>query len=106
MDLYETVIDNSGYRCFLLNTKSHSTAQNWEVWERSHPQEDRLIPGTRSFTEAAEQMGVVVVYISNPSTKNQDGTVAAPKHVGLNTEEITNRLLLRDNVSDKSPRRK
>jgi acid phosphatase len=106
MDLDETVIDNSGYQSFLFKAKSQSTAQNWEVWEKSYPQEARLVPGARSFIEAAEQMGVAVVYISNRSTKNQDAAIAAIKHVGLNTEEISNRLLLRDNTSDKSPRRK
>jgi len=106
MDLDETVIDNSGYQSFLFKTKSQSTAQNWEVWEKGYPQEVRLIPGARSFIEAAEQMGVAVVYITNRNAKNQDGTIAALKHVGLNTEEIANRLLLRDTTSDKSPRRK
>jgi acid phosphatase len=106
MDLDETVIDNSAYQSFLFRTKAQSTPQNWEVWEKSYPQEVRLVPGAKAFVEAAEQLGVAVVYISNRSTKNQDGTIAAIKHVGLNTEDIAGRLLLRDLASDKTPRRK
>lgn len=106
MDLDETVIDNSGYQSFLFNSRAQSTAQNWEVWEKNYPQEVRLVPGAKAFVDAAEQMGVAVVYISNRNAKNQDGTIAALKHVGLNTEDIANRLLLRDNISDKTPRRK
>ena len=106
MDLDETVIDNSAYQSFLYREKAQSTAQNWEVWEKGYPQEVRLVPGAKAFVDAAEQMSVAVVYISNRGTKNQEGTIAALKHVGLSTEDISNRLLLRDNTSDKTPRRK
>src|SRR5581483_1048691 len=106
MDLDETVLDNSGYQSFLYREKATSNAPNWEVWEKSYPQEVRLVPGAKAFVEAAEQQGVAVVYISNRTTKNQEGTIAALKHVGLNTDEIANRLLLRELNPDKSPRRK
>jgi 5'-nucleotidase (lipoprotein e(P4) family) len=106
MDLDETVLDNSAYQSFLYREKALSTAQNWEVWEKSYPQEVRLIPGAKAFIEAAEQLGVAAVYISNRTTKNQTATIAALEHVGLNTSDIGSRLLLRDNASDKTARRK
>ena len=106
MDLDETVLDNSGYQSFLYREKLASTTQNWEVWEKSYSQEVRLVPGAKAFVEAAEQLGVTVVYLSNRTTKNQEGTIAALKHVGLNTDELANRLLLRDALPDKTARRK
>jgi hypothetical protein len=71
----------------------------WEVWERDFPQEVRLIPGAKPFIEAAEQMGVTVIYISNRVTKHQASTIAALKNVGLNTEDIANRILLKEQTS-------
>ncbi len=106
LDLDETVIDNSAYQSFLYREKTTSTTENWEVWEKRYPQEVRLVPGAKAFVEAAEQLGVAAVYISNRNAKNQAGTVAALEHVGLNTNDIASRLLLRDNTSDKSARRK
>jgi 5'-nucleotidase (lipoprotein e(P4) family) len=105
MDLDETVIDNSGYQSFLDREKLSFTDPTWEVWERDFPQEVRLIPGAKPFIEAAEQMGVTVIYISNRAAKNQAGTVAALKNVGLNTEDLANRLLLKEQTSDKTARR-
>jgi acid phosphatase len=106
MDLDETVLDNSAYQSFLYREKAQSAAQNWEVWEKNYPQEVQLVPGAKAFVDAAEQLGVAAVYISNRSAKNQEATVAALKHVGLNTDDLANRLMLRADTSDKTARRK
>src|SRR5262249_1430586 len=67
--------------------------------------EVRLIPGAREFIESAEKMGVTVVYISNRVVNYESSTIAALKHVGLNTRDIEKRILLREQSSDKTSRR-
>lgn len=106
MDLDETVFDNSGFYTFLYREKLNYSDELWERWERDFPQEVGLVPGAQGFVEEAERMGVAVVYISNRMAKHQSSTIAALHAVGLNTEGIGERLLLREQASDKTARRK
>jgi 5'-nucleotidase (lipoprotein e(P4) family) len=106
MDLDETVLDNSAFQSFLDREKlSHSDAL-WGIWERDFPQEVGLIPGAKAFIEAAEELGVTVVYLSNRDEKLRDSTITALRHNGLNIKGIDNRLLLKTTTSDKTERRK
>src|SRR5262249_14798127 len=77
----------------------------WEIWEKDYPKEVGLVPGARSFLERAEKLGVTPVYISNRGEKNRPSTIAALAHNGLNTDNIDNRLFLKEASSDKSARR-
>ncbi|HYE74971.1 MAG TPA: HAD family acid phosphatase [Blastocatellia bacterium] len=105
MDLDETVFDNGGYQALMYREKLSYIEELWSRWERDYPQDVRLVPGAKAFIDAAEQMGIAVVYISNRLTKNQSSTIAAIKHLDLSTENIDARLLLRDQSSDKTSRR-
>lgn len=106
MDLDETVVDNSAFQSFLDRERLNYSDALWERWEKDFPREVRLIPGAKGFIEAAERMGVTVVYISNRLVKHQDSTIAALKNLGLNTEGIADRILLKEQTSDKTARRK
>lgn len=106
LDLDETVFDNSGFQSFLDRERRDYSDPLWETWERDFPEEVRPVPGAKAFIAAAEQMGVVVVYLSNRLVKYRDSTVAALKHLGLNTEGLEERLLLKDQSSDKTTRRR
>ncbi len=108
MDLDETVIDNSGFQSFIDREKLNYSDALWDVWEKSYPDEVRLIPGAKAFIAGAENLGVTVVYLSNRLTKNSAGTASALTRLGLNTEGLTDRLLLKEagGSSDKTARRK
>jgi acid phosphatase len=108
MDLDETVIDNSGFQSFLDREKLEYSDALWDLWEKNYPGEVRLIPGAKGFIAGAENLGVTVVYPSNRLTKNSAGTVSVLTRLGLNTEAIRDRLLLKDagSGSDKTARRK
>lgn len=105
MDLDETVIDNAGFQSYIDREKLTYSDQLWEKWESGYPTEVRLIPGSRSFIERAEAMGVTVIYLSNRLTKHKESTIKALTHVGLSTEGIDQRLLLKEDSSNKTKRR-
>jgi acid phosphatase len=106
MDLDETVLDNSAFQSFLDRERLNYSDALWGIWERDFPQEVGLIPGAKAFIEAAEQLGVTVVYISNRDEKLRASTIAALRQNGLSLERIDSRLLLKTTTSDKTERRK
>jgi 5'-nucleotidase (lipoprotein e(P4) family) len=105
MDLDETVLDNASFQSFLDRERLAYSDALWDTWEKQYPDEVRLVPGAKAFIEAAEGMGITVVYITNRLTRNKAATVEALKHNGLNTENIEERLLLKEAASDKTVRR-
>lgn len=105
MDLDETVLDNAGFQSFLDRERLAYSEALWETWEKDYPEETRLVPGAKAFIEAAEGMGVTVVYISNRLTRHKAAAIRALTHNGLRVDNIEERLLLRENASDKTARR-
>ena len=108
MDLDETVIDNSGFQSFLDREKLNYADPLWDSWEKDYPDEVRLIPGAKGFIAGAENLGITVIYLSNRLTKNSAGTVTALTRLGLNTDNLSDRLMLKEagQSSDKTARRK
>jgi acid phosphatase len=107
MDLDETVLDNSVFQTFLYQNNLEYTEALWEVYEKDYPDEVTLVPGAKDFIAKAGSNGVTVVYISNRSEQNRQSTIKALERLGINTENINERLLLKkkDESSDKSTRR-
>src|SRR5919197_4729173 len=99
MDLDETVLDNSAFQSFLDRDKLNHSDALWAIWERDFPQEVGPIPGAKAFIDAAEQLGVTVVYISNRDEKLRASTIAALRQNGLSLEGIDDRLLLQTKPS-------
>jgi len=106
MDLDETVMDNGGYESFLIREGVGDSPALWDVWERDFASEVAVVLGAKAFIEAAEQMGVTVVYITNRMMKYRDETVAALQSMGLSVEGIDRRLFLKESTTDKTERRK
>ncbi|MBI1916155.1 MAG: hypothetical protein HYS12_15690 [Planctomycetes bacterium] len=108
LDLDETVLDNSAFQTFLDRERLPYGDRYWEEWEENYPQEVRAIPGACEFIQEAQKKGVTAVYISNRLEKYKASTVRALEHLGIATEGIPNRLLLRADgaPSDKTGRRK
>jgi acid phosphatase len=108
LDLDETVLDNSRYQGWLYDHATTFNRDTWAVWEQQHTDEAGLVPGAREFINEVERLrdpDVTVFYISNRLAKNQKAAIEVLQHLQLNTKDIDKRLLLRDNGSDKEPRR-
>src|SRR5262249_34049070 len=99
MDLDETVLDNSPFEGYLLQHGLTFSDELWNVWERDHADDVRLVPGAKSFIDLAEEQKVSVVYISNRLTKYAASTEAALRHLGIGGDNLSERLLLRDGPS-------
>ena len=108
MDLDETVFDNSPFQAYLILHGLTYTDELWALWERDHAADVRLVPGAAAFIHSAERQGVTVVYISNRLTEYVKSTEEALHLLGLGTDNLGDRLLLKEQggSSDKTARRK
>jgi acid phosphatase len=100
LDLDETVFDNAPFQTWLYRYGVGFSPQRWEVWERDHADEVRLVPGARDFIRGAEGAGVTVFYLSNRLKKHRAATVSALARLGLHTATIDQRLLLAASATD------
>jgi acid phosphatase len=107
MDLDETVLDNSAFESFLFENDAEYSDDLWEMYERDYPGAVRLVPGAQQFIKKAEERGVTVIFISNRLEENCGSTANALQRLGINTEGIEQRLLLKKKgaSSDKTSRR-
>jgi 5'-nucleotidase (lipoprotein e(P4) family) len=106
MDLDETVLDNSGYETWLFQHGTVYSDDSWKRWEKDHGDDVALVPGALDLIRGAEQMGVRVVFISNRFEENRDATTRTLHRLGIDTQDIDERLLLTTGSSDKTARRK
>ncbi len=98
MDLDETVIDNSGYQVYLDKTGKNYERSSWRSWVRFQaltPRAQRAVPGAVEFIRAVEDMGYEVVFISNRYQDSLQDTVSVLKAIGVEIDDIENRLFLR-----------
>jgi 5'-nucleotidase (lipoprotein e(P4) family) len=107
MDLDETVLDISSFQTFLYENELEFTYDLWFEYEKRGVEEVFLVPGAWEFIERAEGLGVAVIYLSNRHAANREHTVAVLARLGLNVEDIEERIYLKPTgaSSDKSPRR-
>ncbi len=107
LDLDQTVLDITSFQTFVYQSGLSYTPARWSVYEQAGVEEVLLVPGAGEFIAEAEALGVSVIYLSNRNEANQEFTIAALEHVGLNTEGIEDRIYLKPTgaSSDKSPRR-
>jgi len=106
-DLDETVLDNSAFQTALYAAGSEYQQHLWDEYEKNHPDQTRLVPGAKGFIDLCHRLGVSPVYISNRSEPFRASTVKALELLGINIENIDERLLLKaeGGSSDKASRR-
>jgi acid phosphatase len=77
------------------------------LYEREYPDEVALVPGAKQFIRKAEGMRVTMVFVSNRLKDHRKSTIKALHRLGINTENIDDRLFLKKKggSSDKSARR-
>lgn len=76
LDVDETVLDNSAYQARLVLDDASYSSESWKSWVREEAA--GAVPGARSFTQAAVEKGVQVIYLTN-----RDADVEAPTRDNL-----------------------
>jgi 5'-nucleotidase (lipoprotein e(P4) family) len=109
MDLDETVLDNSLYQTFLMDSGHRYTIGSWDEFVCREAERIGLVPGAGEFIDACRDLGVEVIFISNRREVNRPATLKTLDHHGLYVEGMEDplnmKLLLKSVTSSKSPRR-
>lgn len=98
LDLDETVVNNHGYQNYMYREGVGYTPQSWSAWceyQAKHPQAAPLVPGAKEYIEQAENLGYTVFYVSNRYQRDKGVTIELLDHLGINTNDIETRMLLR-----------
>jgi 5'-nucleotidase (lipoprotein e(P4) family) len=105
LDLDETVIDNRGYQSTILRNGWAFDPKLWLKWEKNHAADVVMVPGAKEFIEQCQQAHIAIVYISNRTEINRDGTKAILDRLGIAVPDA--QLLLNKSTTntDKSTRR-
>lgn len=112
LDVDETVLDNSPAQAFLVRSDLAYCPDHWGRWIAQRAAAP--IPGAVAFTQAAEQAGVKVFYVTNRACSKDDcrakeDTMALMQRLGFARANDPKAFLLqneeKDWTSDKSTRR-
>jgi len=82
-DVDETVVLNLGYEYHDARTGTGYNAAAWDAWEKSGAGAVTAVPGAAMAVRDLRAMGVAVIFNTNRSSTNADGTVRAIKAAGL-----------------------
>lgn len=102
VDIDETVLDNSPYEVHLIKNNLVNSSKLWTEWVKM--KSAKALPGALEFALFAKQNNVEVYYISNRSVKNYLPTLNNLLKEGFPFADSVH-ILLKDETSDKSPRR-
>jgi acid phosphatase len=72
LDVDETVLDNAAYQARLVRQNATYGSDSWNAWVRER--KATPVPGALAFTQAAERMGVEVIYLTNRDHSVEDAT--------------------------------
>jgi 5'-nucleotidase (lipoprotein e(P4) family) len=102
LDIDETVLDNSPYQAWCVQTGNKFSKESWAKWVK---QADATpLTGALDFTRYAKQNGVEVIYISNRHVSQLDATLqnlSATNFPNASAEFV----FLKDSTSNKKYRR-
>jgi 5'-nucleotidase (lipoprotein e(P4) family) len=110
MDLDSTVLDNTRFDLFLLANNLKFSHKIRKDWISRHPGGVSLVPGALDFIRAVKAQQVEVIFITNRPSDQKEITFSTLKHLGVFPEDaelkqIEDRLLLREDMRSKEPRR-
>lgn len=102
VDIDETMLDNSPFETYSINTGEAYTKENWSNWTSQI--KAKALPGAAEFSRYAESKGVEVFYISNRSVDEFDVTLQNLQNEKFAFADSTH-LFLKTTTSSKKPRR-
>jgi 5'-nucleotidase (lipoprotein e(P4) family) len=101
-DLDETVLDNSAYSGWQLDSDQPYGKDTWAKWVEL--EEATLVAGAKEFLDYADQLGVKIFYVSNRLEGSLDVTMSNMKALELPQVEAGN-FYLKSETSNKTARR-
>lgn len=102
IDLDETVLNNLPYNEMLIDSSEVFTQESWSKWVNKKIA--TKVPGSLEFINYAKSKNVKIVYLSNRRVENYEPTKENLITLGYPFDDDT-LMLLRDETSDKTPRR-
>ena len=93
LDIDETVLDNSPFQARMIEQNSDYNPVEWEKWVRE-AQADAT-PGAIAFTNAAHDLGITVIYLSNRNADTEPETRQNLSALGFPVSEKTDVVLLK-----------
>ncbi len=102
IDLDETVLNNLPYNEMLIDSSEVFTQESWSKWVNKKIA--TKVPGSLEFINYAKSKKVKIVYLSNRRVENYEPTKENLITLGYPFDDDT-LMLLRDETSDKTPRR-
>jgi len=72
LDVDETVLDNAAYQARLVRQNATYDGTSWNAWVRER--KATPVPGAVAFTQAAQRMGVEVIYLTNRDHAVEEAT--------------------------------
>ncbi len=111
LDLDETVLDNTAYSAYLIQSGLKHSKRRWQDWNRRNTDKIGLVPGAKAFIDRMKDANVHVAFVSNRSEEIRDVTVRILVNLGLGEKDElldrdTLRLLLRTDSGSKQARRR
>lgn len=88
LDLDETVLDNSGYQAWLLQSGEGFTLPTWDQWlqfQAAVPAGQKALPGAVEFLRDVKAMGITPMFLTNRAESGRAATLALLKGLGLET---------------------
>lgn len=80
-DADETLIDNSQFEVEIRQRGESYNSENWNEWV--HRREARALPGAAAFTERVQELGGVVVVVTNRRDHQCEATAQNIEKVGI-----------------------
>lgn len=102
VDADETIIDNSAFQGYEIKKGKSYDPADWATWTAKSLAD--TVPGALSFLQYAASKNVEVFYLTNRDETDRTGTIRNLKKLGFPYIDEAH-LLLKDNTSDKEPRR-
>ena len=93
LDIDETVLDNSPFQARMIEQNSEYNSEEWEKWVREGQAD--AVPGAVAFTNAANDLGITVIYLSNRNADTEAETRENLKTLGFPISEETDVVLLK-----------
>jgi len=106
LDVDETVLDNSPYQARLILDDAVYESESWAAWVREEQADP--VPGALSFTQAAANRGVQVIYLTNRDASLEAATRANLTALGFPVDDAPDAVLTqgeREGWASKTARR-
>jgi 5'-nucleotidase (lipoprotein e(P4) family) len=102
LDIDETVLDNSPYHAWMVQT-GKGDPLDWSEW--FNRAEAKPLPGALEFLQYADSKGIAIFYISNRREAQKAATIKNLKQVGAPQADTEHVLLQQDGEVGKEQRR-